>query len=184
MSIRNELLEEILTATSGASVPADNFSGGLFDYNDAATTTTPIVVTAAGSPVVLTNDELGSFTNKLFPPVGVTDVWLAGTDVFDWSELKLGDMVDIRLDIEVTTSSVNTEVFVDLHLGTGGSAYTVRWVDETNFKATGVHEIVVYNGIYIGDLNTLDNGGQFKITTDKDCTVIVHGWYCKLLVRG
>lgn len=165
-------------------VPSDNIAGGLFDYNDAATAGTPIVVTSASSPVLLTNDELGAFTNKLFPPAGVTDVWLAGTDVFDWSQLKLGDMIDIRLDIDVITSSTNTEIFVELHLGTGGNAYTIRWVNEVNFKSSGTHKIVRYNGIYLGDLNTINNGGQFKISTDKDCTVVVNGWYVKVLKRG
>lgn len=168
----------------GGELPADNYGGGLFDYNDAATAITPIVVTVAGSPVVLTNDGAGPNTNKLFPPVGVTDVWLVGSDVFDWSQLKLGDMVDIRLDIDVITASVNTEVSVDLHLGTGGAAYTIPFVTETNFKNTGTHKLNRFNGIYMGDLNTLNNGGQFKISTDKDCTVVVNGWYARIVRRG
>ena len=184
MGIRNKLLEDILTATSASAVPADNFSGGLFDYNDLATTGTPIVVTAAGGEVVLTNDESGSFTNKLFPPAGVTDVWNSVSDAFDWSELGLGDMVDIRIDVDVITSSVNTEVKIDLHLGTGGGAYTIPWILETNFKTTGTHKLNRYNGIYMGDANTLNNGGQLMISTDKDCTCVVNGWYCKIVKRG
>lgn len=168
----------------GQSIPADNLRAGIFDYNDAATTSTPIVVTVAGSPVILTNDELGPQTNKDHPPVGVTDVWDASSNMFDWSELKLGDMIDIRLDISVITVSVNTEIKVDLHLGTGAGSYTLPFVNEINFKTTGTQKVNVFNGIYIGDANTLDNGGLFKISTDKDCTVIVNGWYCKVLVRG
>lgn len=181
----NRLLEKILVAvSSGGGVPADNFAGGLFDYNDLATTGTPIVVTAAGGAVALTNDEAGAFTNKLFPPVGVTDVWNESTGLFDWSELKLGDMVDIRIDIDVITASVNTEIKIDLHLGTGGSSYTIPWILETNYKNSGTHKLNRYNGIYMGDTNTLDNGGQFMISTDKDCTCVVNGWYCKIVKRG
>ncbi len=172
------------TVTQFVAVPVDNCRVGLFDYNDLATASAPIVVTTVGSPFVLTNDGLGSFTNKLFPPIGVTDVWNASSDVFDWSELKLGDMVDIRLDFDLITSSVNTEIKVDLHLGTGGSAYTIPYIPESNFKNAGTHNINRYNGIYMGDENTLNNGGQFKISTDKDCTVIVNGWFTKIIIRG
>lgn len=172
------------TATQFTSESALNCTIGLIDYNDLATASTPLVVTVAGSPVVLTNDGAGPNTNKDHLPPGVTELWNVSTDVFDWSELKLGDMVDIRLDITVITASVNTEIKVDLHLGTGGGAYTIPFITEINFKNTGNHPVNRFNGIYMGDLNTLDNGGQFKISTDKDCTVIVNGWYIKALIRG
>lgn len=169
---------------SESTFPTSNCTIGLIDYNDLATASTPLVVTVAGSPVILTNDGAGANTNKDHLPPGVTELWDVDNDMFDWSELKLGDMVDIRLDIQVITASVNTEVSVDLHLGTGGSAYTIPFITATNFKTTGTKGLNRFNGIYMGDANTLDNGGQFKITTDKDCTVIVVGWYMKALIRG
>ena len=167
----------------GAALPADNFAGGILDYNDAGTTTTPIVVSAA-TPTILTNDELGAFTNKAYLPTGVTDVWLAGTDTFDWSELKLGDMIDIRLDVDVITTLNNTEAKIDLILAIGGFSYAIPWMLETNYKTSGTHKVNVYNGVYIGDTNTLDNGARFEITSDNACTVIVNGWYVKVITRG
>jgi hypothetical protein len=169
--------------SGGSSIPADNYSGGLLDYNDLGTTASPIAV-SADTATVLTNDELGAFTNKSYLPVGVTDVWVAGSDTFDWSELKLGDMIDIRLDIDVITTSVNTELKVDLVLAIGGFSYPIPWVLETNYKTTGTHKINVYNGVYIGDTNTLDNGARFEITSDSACTVVVNGWYVKIIARG
>lgn len=163
----------------------DNFTDlagrmGWFDYNDAATATTPITVTGGGGEVALTNDELGTLTNKAYPPENVTDVWDATGGVFDWSELSLGDVVEIRLDVDVIIASVNTEIFIDLHLGTGGSAYTIQFTAAQNFKTAGTHKVVRYMGIYMGDTNTKDNGGQFKISADKTCTVKVNGWFCKV----
>tara|TARA_R110002126_G_scaffold22993_1_gene81398 strand:+ start:2107 stop:2631 length:525 start_codon:yes stop_codon:yes gene_type:complete len=169
--------------SGGAVLPADNFSGGILDYNDAATTTVPIAVSAA-TPTILTNDELGAFTNKAYLPAGVTDVWLAGTSTFDWSELKLGDMVDIRLDVNIITTLNNTEAKIDLILAVGGSSYAIPWMLANNYKTAGTHNVNVYNGIYIGDTNTLDNGARFEITTDNACTVVVNGWYVKIISRG
>ena len=160
----------------------DNFAGGLVDYNDSTTAGTPLVI-LAGVPKILTNDGAGAFTNKSFLPVGVTDIW-DEVDSFDWSELPLGSMIDIRLDISLTTASPNTTVEIDLHLGTGGGAYTIPFVTDADFKIAAVHTVNKYNGIYIGDANTKDNGGQFKITCDKNSTVIVNGWYCKIIIRG
>ena len=163
--------------------PVNNFHGGLIDYNDVATTGTPIAVSAA-TPVVLTNDGLGAFTNKSFLPTGVTEVWLAGSDTFDWSELKLGDMIDIRLDVDIITTFNNTEAKIDLVLAIGGSNYSIPWMLETNYKSSGTHKVNVYNGIYIGDTNTLDNGARFELTADASCTVVVNGWYVKVVQRG
>ena len=172
-----------LAQVQAVVTPATNFAGGILDYNDAGTTTVPITV-AAATPTVLTNDEAGAFTNKTYLPAGVTDVWLAGTDTFDWSELKLGDMIDIRLDVDVITTLNNTETKIDLILAIGGVTYAVPWQLETNYKSSGTHKVNVYNGIYIGDTNTLDNGARFEITSDNACTVVVNGWYVKVITRG
>lgn len=184
MSIRNDLLEQILEATNSGGIPADNFSGGLFDYNDLGTTSSPISVTGGAGFFNLTNDELGAFTNKTYPPSGVSDIWNSGTNLFDFTELSLGDMLDIRLDIDVITTSVNTEVAVALQLGIGGFDYTINWFNTTNFKTSATNKIVTFNGIYMGDANTLDNGARFVIASDKNCTVVVNGWYCKIIRRG
>ena len=162
----------------------DDISGGFADYNDNATSGTPLSVTGGGAAVVLTNDTLGAYTNTQFLPEGVSRLWDASTNNFDWSDLSVGDMVDIRADITVTTSSSNTAIDVLLHLGTGGSAYTIPFIQDYNFKASGTYQKVMFNSIYMGDANTLNNGGQFKITADANCSVAVNGWYVRCLRRG
>lgn len=186
----DNLTDEILVFQHGVglvspTIPSTfNFKGGLFDYNDLITSTTPITVTGGAGFVDLTNDGAGAFTNKSYPPEGVTDIWNTTTNLFDFTQLKLGDMVDIRLDLSLITSSVNTEVEVDLLLGSGGSSYLIPFLTETNFKVATTHPINVFNGIYMGDTNTLNNGAKFQIKADKNCTVTVNGWYCKIIQRG
>ncbi len=153
---------------------------GWFDYNDSATATTPITITGGAGFIDLTNDGLGAFTNKNYPPLGVTDVYDVDNDRFDFSQFKLGDMIDIRLDLEVTTTSTNTEVNVYLLLADGGSSYTIPFTTEQNYKNSGTYNINRFNGVYMGDANTLDNFGKFQMSSDKTCTVVVRGWYCKI----
>lgn len=159
----------------------DIFNGGFADYNDSGSSQ-PITVVA--SPVVLQNDGAGLYSNKLFLPQGVTDVWDVIGDQFDWSELKTGDMIDIRLDIVMTTVSPNTTIDINLHLGAGGGAYIIPFITKKILKSAGAHNINRFNGIYIGDTNTLDNGGQFKIIVDQDCSAVVNGWYIKIIRKG
>ena len=174
-------LRTAMTKTNDNFTELYNKQVGFIDYNDSTTAGTTISATAA-TPTVLTNDGAGSFTNKLFKPVGVDEVW-DDVDSFDWSDLSLGDTLDIRIDIELTTLSVNTTVEIDLHLGTGGSAYVIPFLTDADFKTSGTHTVNKYNGIYLGDTNTLDNGGQLKITCDKNSTVVVNGWYIRITKR-
>lgn len=167
----------------GASFPSDGCRIGFADYNDLATVTTPISVPGGLVDIDITNDGLGPFTNKSYLPTGITDVWDSTINAFDWSGLKFGDMVDIRLDLVVTTSSPNQLVIVDLLLGVGGGQYSIPFIS-TSFKNAGAQSINRYNGVYMGDANTINNGAKFVIRSDSIATLKVNGWYCKILTRG
>ena len=162
----------------------DGFSGEWADYADTATTGTPINVTAV--PAVLTNNGLGVDTNTTYSPVGgngITQLWDTSSNGFDFSDLNVGDMLDIRMDISVIIASINTVVDVNLHMGSGGSI-TVPFISDQNYKATGTFEVIRYMGIYIGSTDVRDNLAQLKINADKNCTCTVNGWYIKAIRRG
>jgi hypothetical protein len=160
------------------------FSGGWADYNDVTTTGTPIAVTAV--PAVLTNDGLGVNTKTAYLPIGgngITQLWDTSSNGFDFSDLNVGDMLDIRMDISVVIASVNTVVDINLLMGTGGSI-VVPFISDQNYKATGTFEVIRYMGLYIGSEDVRDTLAQLKIEADKSCTCIVHGWYIKATRRG
>ena len=148
---------------------------GFFDYNDTATTATPLVVTGGGGFTYLTNNGLGVNTNKTYPPTGVTDVWDAGNNRFDFSQLNLGTEFRYRVDIEVVTSAVNQEIDLQIELAIGGSPYSLS-VAQRYYKSAGTYPIVIYNSIYMGDLNTMNYFGKFKIQSANNATVKVNGW--------
>jgi len=156
---------------------------GFLDYNDDATSTTPISVTGGAGFVDLTNDGLGPFTNKTYAPQGVTDIWDTSNNRFDFSDLKVGDQVIVRVDLTVTTSSANQVLQMALELGTGGSPYDLNFL-RNQYKSAGVKDIVVTVPFYIGDTNTLNNFGKIKIQSPDNCDVQVNGWYCNVLLRG
>jgi hypothetical protein len=177
---------ELVTTIKGyiGTASPDGFSGGWADYADVATTGSPIAVSAV--PAVLTNDGLGVDTNTAYLPIGgngITQLWDTSSNGFDFSDLNVGDMVDIRMDISVIIASTNTVVDVNLLMGTGGSV-VVPFISDQNYKATGTFEVIRYMGIYIGSTDVRDTLAQLKIEADKACTCTVHGWYIKAIRRG
>lgn len=169
---------------ASSTVGLDNlWDFGIFDYRDQATSTTPISV-SANTSTIITNDGAATDTYKKLPDTGVTDLYNTSTNRFEFSDLTVGDMIDIRLDLEITTT-VNNQVFsIDLELGQGGTVYTVPFIVDQEKKTSGATSVIRYNGIYMKDANTINNTGQFKIISPDALTVEVHGWYCKLMKQG
>ena len=156
---------------------------GVWDYNDAGTTVTPISLTPTGNDIELTNDEAGAFTNKTNKLSDVTDVWDAATARFDFSELSTGDVVDIRFDVTVTTTGTNTDITLKLNLGIGGSPYSLV-VDHSFFKVAGTYQIIKMFSVYIGDTNTQNKPASVTMSSDAgSATCVVNGWYTKVLKK-
>jgi hypothetical protein len=177
---------ELVTTIKGyiGTASPDGFSGGWADYADVATTGSPIAVSAV--PAVLTNDGLGVDTNTAYLPIGgngITQLWNTSSNGFDFSDLNVGDMLEIRMDIDVIIVSNNTAVDVNLHMGSGGTVI-VPFISQQNFKTTGTFEVIRYMGLYIGSTDVRDTLAQLKIEADNNCTCIVNGWYIKATRRG
>lgn len=162
----------------------DRIGVGVYDYNDTATQTTPISISSPNTFFNLTNNALGAFTNTTYKLPGVDNVWFTGTQAFDWTGLELGDTLDIRLDIEVTSTSANQDFDVSLFIADGQpGVYQIPFAVERAFKSAGARRVVLYNGIYMGDTNTLNNPARFKIKSSDTGSVKVAGWFVKVQKR-
>lgn len=155
---------------------------GVYDYNDLATQTTPISVTGGAGWVKLTNDTLGPQTTREFALNGLDDVWAGGsTNQFDFSGLPLGSVLDIRLDLTVTTASPNTAIAVVLNLGIGDPyTYNIPILSDRVFKSVATYQIAEFNSIYLGNELTQSNPAEIKIKADNSITVKVNGWFIKV----
>ena len=171
-SITPNDLRDLIVSTAPSVVKTER---GIMDYNDALTAVTPITL-ASGVRTKLTNNELGGFTNKTYKPDTVTDLWNASTNRFDFSELNLGDVLFIRIDVTPTTGGANSEVELELDLAIGGSPYTLP-VHQGSYKASGAQSAIARTFmIYMGDTNTLNNPAELYMTADSASSVIVNGW--------
>lgn len=153
----------------------------IFDYNDSATAWTPISITGWGWYVNLTNDELWPFTNKDFKPEDIADIWDATTNAFDFTGLKLGETIEIRLDISVTTTTPNTALDIDLIVADGEVwEYALPFVTAQAYKSAWTYKVTKFNGVYMWDDNTRLNSARFKAKADENCSIVVNGWYVKV----
>ena len=155
---------------------------GFFDYNDLNTATTPITHNGSEGFKKLTNDTLGAFTTTEFRPKGMTTLWDAANSQFDFGELAIGDIVDLRVDLEVTTTSANQEIEIQLLIDIGGSPYSINLL-HASYKTAGTHKVVTYVGGYVGSAGTRDNPTEVQLDTDSSATIKVNGWYAKVVRR-
>lgn len=159
---------------------------GFIDLNDTATTGSPISVPGTNTFVKLTNNAAGSFTSFTYkPPAVANNIWEVSTNQFIWTRgLKLGDMIEIRPDVVVTTTGANQTITLSIILGIGGSQYELPIAQNKLFKTAGTYRIIEWFGLYIGDNNTKNNPAELQIKSDASATVVVNGWFVKFTLIG
>jgi len=154
---------------------------GFFQYGDLATATVPFAVPGDSVYRALPNDGEGNSTLDQ-APTGMTLLWNVDTDQFDFSELAIGDMVDIAVNLEITSSSNNQQVALKMVLGIGGTETELPF-DYINHKSAETFLILRYKGFFIKDANIRDNPAELRIASDGTADVKILGWYCKITRR-
>lgn len=177
--------QTVASTINSATISAETTRMGMQDYADATTAGTPISITGGAGFVALTNDGAGAGTNKGTKVTGIGELWDVSGQVFNWDDgLELGDQVNIRLNIKITTTGANQIVSVKMVAAIGGSPYDIFW-QSSYYKTSGAQDNLAKTSlVYMGDTNTLVNGARFEIQSDGNCTVEVIGWAIQHFVRG
>lgn len=177
-----ELAEFLRLNPVSGSMHADNWHGGFAWIPDAATAITPLTV-LSGVPLAFENDGAGLDPSDQLPD-GITSVWNPVTDSFDWSELKVNDLVDMRVDFTVTSTAPNQggSFYMDIAEGTANEYRVVFATNE--MKVAGTYRVNRTNGFYIGSQNVIDTPSKLMIESDGNATVIVHGFFVKVTRKG
>ena len=165
--------------TAKTEIEALQTRTGYADYNDVTTQTTPISPTAS-TWTKLTNDKAGVNTRSRLPS-GVTNLWNASTNRLVLTELPVDSVVDVRLDLTVTTTGANQVVKLRTQLAIGDPIQFEFESTEMLYKTAGVHKVVVSNSFYIGSDIVRLNPGEFQIFSDASSTVKVNGWFFRVI---
>ena len=166
--------------------PDTFYSGvGYFHYNDVATSTTPLVVLPT-IPKKLTNDTLGAYTNVDERPYGVSaNLWDGTLNQFDFSSLSIGDMVQLRVDLLVTTTSANQNVSIYAKFGVGTANEYDLLISHSLVKTITTDLQVVESCIFsIDNTDWRDFPAELYILSDDDATVQVNGWYIPIIKKA
>ena len=187
VSIAGGNMYELLEHTIGSAVISSLTSAqkvlilkssntGFMDYNDSATSTTPINL-LADTWTTITNDGAGAFTNKTYKPANVTDLMDVTTGAIDPTELSLGDVILIRNDYQVTPSVNNALLEFRYSLGDGLDSYTLsQQVGRLDSGAgTPYRKALAADKIYMGDSNTKDNPIFLQVKLSVAGTLINNG---------
>lgn len=156
---------------------------GWADFNDLATATTPLLITAAGGWTVIPNDKLGAQTNTSFLPEGITSGLLTDNK-FDFSQFNVGDMFEYRLDLVVTTTVPNQNTLTRIRMGIGSDDEFSSVLTQLQYKSSGVNYVNRFSGAYIGSENIKNYPTCFEIMSDANASVKVNGFYIKCILRG
>lgn len=155
---------------------------GYFHYADLATQTTPISITA-DTDTLLTNDTLGDRTFKDQAPYGISDVWYPSA--FDFSQLSVGDTLDLRVDLLLTTTSANQKYKVFLRFAEGFAEEFDLEVCIGQIKtATTDQQIIGEVGFSIDLPRYLSTVQDIYIISDDTASVKVNGWYIRVLRKS
>ena len=156
---------------------------GFWDYADTATQSSPILLSSANTEYQLTNNGLGTDTNTTYGLPGVS-IYNTSTGYFDFSDLKIGDTVDIRTDCEITTTSANNVLTLNAELGIGTNPYKVPF-DSVYARYAGTFRVVAFHSIYIGNNDTKNGLARFLGANDSTgSNVKVNGWYIRVITNG
>ena len=149
---------------------------GFIDYNDAGTSSTPIAL-SANTWTTITNNGAGAFTNKSYPPSGVTELMDVSTGAFDPTQLDFGDTMLIRNDFSVTPSTNNSLLELRYQLGSSSGSYTLQKTVSRLDSGSGIpyRFSLEPDQIYMGDSNTRDNPITLQLRLSGSGTVVNAG---------
>lgn len=152
-------------------------SFGLYDYNHSGASQS---ITANNWTQIL-NDGNGSDTNLTYALPNKTPYNTANSNL-DFSDLLLGDSVDIRFDGIITTNTANQTVDVRLILDENGINYPLEFIRNT-YKNTGTYPL--FGSIRVDILNDeIFNGiNKIEINTDATAVLVLKGWNIKVNKR-
>lgn len=156
---------------------------GWYNYNHNGAT---VALTLASTYYDLINNTTGANTNINFALPGTPTVWNSTTNRFDFTSLAIGDLLELRVDIVVTTTTVNTALDLVLELGVGsGIPVELPIIAQRDIKTAGTYQLTFNIPFFLGSTLTKNNPARLKVRADKTgATVATNGWFIYVVRPG
>jgi hypothetical protein len=134
---------------------------GFIDYND----NTGEIDLTSDTWTDVPNNGAGAFTNKAYAPNGITELLDVSTGYLDFTELELGDSIQVRIDFKVNPNINNATLECRYVLGNGGGEYALTVFEKRLDRGSGIDYDANKGSflIYMGDDNTRLNDGKLQV---------------------
>lgn len=144
--------------------------GGFANYEDLATITTPIVLTA-NVWTNITNDKLGPHTTEVYKPAYVTgSLWNTAASKIDFTEVPIGKVVLLKVDFQIVQTANNT--ILECQIVGGGHTMQIL-TTEMKFQNDD-HHYSVTNMVWVEDAAMQTAGMNVQLRTSNNSQVEVH----------
>lgn len=152
--------------------------GGVYDYNNNG-----VSQNYTSTPIHILNTGLGAYTNKNFILRDIDDIYNTTTNEFNFSKLNLGDVIEIRLNCDITTTTNNQISEFYATFGIGSTLEYSLSFGKMYHKTIGKHENeVIYLRFYIGNLETKNYPAKIFFKSDDNCSVNLIG-FCNFVTK-
>lgn len=166
-------------AAAKAEIEELQTANGWADYQDTATTTTPLTI-VSGTWKKLTNNAAGAQTRTDMLPSLVTSLWNTTNNQLDFSQLPLNSTIDIRMDFSVTVASANTVMDVSAFCAIGSvSAFELPLLTSKFFSTAGTYKVTIQGSMYIGSSDVKSFPAELRLKMNSAGSVVVNGWFIK-----
>jgi hypothetical protein len=150
-----------------------------FYANDTATNPfnggTKITHGAGSTTTFLTNNNLGTRTFA-YNPESKDNLWNPATNRFDFSSLKIGDIVDFRVDLVIDHAAAQ-EINLVFDLAEGSaSPYTLNINHDYYVTATNNVTVTAQFKLPLISQDTVDNSARIRFKSIAAATIVVEGW--------
>jgi hypothetical protein len=119
-------------------------------------------------------DSKGNNTNELFLPKGSVSLWNPETQSFNFKTLKIGSIVTICYNIELTTFSNNTEVWFRT-LVSNQEENMSTYVGSLKYQFS--YDLTMQHTIFIENKQAQISSGIPQIRTDNECSAVIKSIY-------
>ena len=129
----------------------------------------------------LTMDLTNGTIINSFLPEGVESLWDNENSQFDFTSLNVGDMVDIRVDGFLTTTTINDSFQLNFVGALGSpSEYTLPFSSGNRFSP-GSNLASRYNGIFIGSEDMVNFPSEIRGLASDDANGYLVDIYIKVI---
>lgn len=133
----------------------------------------PVFSYTGGISANIPNNGLGGSVNDLSPE-SITLFYDFGLQQFDFSQFTLGDFITLRVDLDITTTSLDQEIDLLVTLAEGTPSAKSIKMSRDYFKNAGTYNVVGEATFNIANTDIQGNPGHVQIYSANDASIRVN----------